>query len=401
MTISTIEKRYTTPKLNKGVKPATIQKGSTLAKELAKNDWYISYSFNGKQVKVKKGLNRITDHLEKQLEADSLLLSIKNDLAQGYNPFNPSEYLTKVEKQNIGLADAIVQFIDYHEKHYTKKKTIQSYHSKLKALLAEYPKVSLQDLTLKQLENFIVKNIDKHDGYSHNTVKFAKRTFSTFFAVMIKLNYITRNTYIGFNPKIKSFKQTKDSHVAYDNKQLVAVMKRLDSTDSFGALFCRFVYNTLLRPSEIRGLKVGDINLTTNIITVRAVTKKVAGNNPENDYIGIVDSFIPTLKALALQDQNPDHYIFGNDGKMFTTQPSGTNTAYYKLTSALKFLKLDNKGLDLYSFKHTSNENRFNEGWKPSEIMKANRHTTINQTDTYLKGLTKRTDISKLTLKAI
>ena len=62
---------------------------------------------------------------------------------------------------------------------------------------------------------------------------------------------------------------------------------------------------------------------------------------------------------------------------------------------ALKILNLDNKGYTLYSFKHFSNLQRFHAGWTIAEIMKANRHSSITMTETYLKNINKVTDISK------
>lgn len=396
-----MEKKYTEPKLNKAKEVTLIPKGSTKAKEQAKNEWYISYSFNKKQYKVKGGINRITDHLEKQLEADSLLLSIKNDLANGYNPENKTEYLKKVEKLNISLKDAITKFLEYYKNNYKKKKTIQSYHSKLKAFLSEHPKALLEEITLNDLEEFVRKNINKENGYAQNTVKFTKRTFSAFFNKMVKQGYIQTNTYLGFETDIKSVKSGKEVHKTYNDKQLKDIMSYLDAKDPYGALFCRFLYHTLLRPSEIKQLKVGDINLSRKLITVRASTKKVIGNNPKDDPIKIILNFLPTLEQLDLDKQNPNDFIFGAGGKLFQQTKVGENTPYNKLIKALEHINLTKQGYDLYSFKHTSNVNRYNEGWTRIQIQSANRHSTPEQTDTYLRGLAEQTDISELNLNPI
>ena len=77
--------KYTTPKLNKGKAPISIQKGSSKQKELAKNIWYVSYTYEGKQFKVKSNLNRIKDPNEKELQGEILLESIKKEIERGFN----------------------------------------------------------------------------------------------------------------------------------------------------------------------------------------------------------------------------------------------------------------------------------------------------------------------------
>ncbi|HEY4194525.1 MAG TPA: hypothetical protein VGM63_03260, partial [Mucilaginibacter sp.] len=86
-------RKYTTPVIKKGNEATFIPKGSSKLAETAKNVWYVEYYYNGKQVRVKGGLNyHNNDHLKKQYEADVLLQSIKNDLANGFNPTNPMAF---------------------------------------------------------------------------------------------------------------------------------------------------------------------------------------------------------------------------------------------------------------------------------------------------------------------
>ncbi len=377
--------KYTIPRLHKG-KPVThVPKGSSKLKEEAKQNWYINYTYEGKQIRIKGDLNRIKDYKEKEVAANVLLESIKQDLAAGYNPNKEYEWVAQIMKDNTSLADAIPKFKTYHEKHNSRPKTIQTYLSKLNALSSFYPDILLSKITTKNLQSFVQSKIDDNT-YSQNSVKSAKRIFSTFFNVCIQLDLMQANPLAGFDKKIKSSKITDDKHTPFSDNDLKTILEYLDTNDKYAAFFCRMIYYTCLRPAEIRGLKVGNINLKNRSITIPSNVKKVTTNDTD-EVIEVNDSFMPFLVALNLH-KYPDHYFLtGSTINIVGETKVGENTPYNKLVAALDKLKLNQKGYDLYSFKHTSNIRKYKSGWSLAEIMKANRHTSVTTTDIYLKKL--------------
>lgn len=382
---------YTTPKLNKGKAPLSIPRGSSKLKELAKNVWYVSYTFEGKQYKVKDNLNRIHDHVKKELAGEILLESIKQDLENGFNPLKPLEWTERLLKETTSLGEAIKQFKNYHLIHNSRQKTIQTYLSKMNALSEYFPEIIVSNITTKNLQDFIKSKIT--DGtYSQNSVRSAKRIFSTFFNVCTKLDLIQTNPMNGFDGKIRSIKLTEDRHVPFSDADLKTIFEYLDVNDKYSAFFCRMIYYTCLRPSEIRGLKIEDINIESNRITIPASVKKVTVNS-ENDYLDINLSFVPVLHELNLRQYPSHYYLVGSSTNIIGEKRIGENTPYNKLISALKKLGLNEKGYDLYSFKHTSNIKKYIDGWTLSQIMKANRHTNISTTEIYLKKLGQFVDI--------
>jgi len=180
-------RKYSTPVLKKGKEIITVPKGSSKVIEQAKQTWYVQYMYEGKQIRVKNGLNRVKDHVEKAYEADVLLNSIKEDLKNGFNPLNPSDYIENIRKEYITLKNAILEFEAYHIKHSSKSKTISTYLSKLNGLADQYPNILLKDITTKHLEEFVLEKI-KIGKFANDSVKSAKRIFNTFFDVMVKLN---------------------------------------------------------------------------------------------------------------------------------------------------------------------------------------------------------------------
>ena len=198
--------KHTAPRIVKGKKPTNIPKGSTLEKELAKNIWYVNYSFNGKQYRVKEGLNRIHDHKEKSLPSRSVTAKYKSRFSQWVRTEKPEMFLEQVAKQTITLADAVKRYLSDLGQH-ARPKTVQTYDSKLRYLVEAYPYKQLKDITTKDIEKYIRGKIhaterakmvisgktielDKIIQWSPNTVKAARRIFTSFF------NWCTSEQYI-------------------------------------------------------------------------------------------------------------------------------------------------------------------------------------------------------------
>jgi len=408
-------RKYTTPVIKKGKEITSVPKGSSKLAEAAKNVWYIEYYYNGKQVRVKGGLNyHNDDYLKKQYEADVLLQSIKDDLANGFDPTNPKAFFEQTQKELLPLTDAIAIFKDYHLKHQSRSKTVGTYMSKLNALSAFFPGALLRDMTTQKLENFVQAKIN--DGtYAHNSVKSAKRIFGTFFNVMVKLGYTTSNPKEGFDKKIKSTKEVAEKHTPYTDHDLKRVFEYLDTNDKFGAFFCRLIYYTCIRPGEIRGLQLRDINLSNGIITIRASIKK-NNNDNKNQIVDIDRNLIKEIEKLNIDQYPKNYYLTGSTINIIGETQVGVNTPYDKLMAALNNIdkqdvidnprikageRIINQGYDLYSFKHTSNIKKYNAGWTLSQIMKANRHGSISMTEIYLKKLGTFTDTKHLEVPAI
>lgn len=412
---------YTIPRINKGKEPNTV-KGSTKKKEWVKNSWYVSYSFRGKQYKEKDGINRIHDYDERLEAAEVLRQSLEDDLKKGYDPTNPLAYQAQLAKQSITLAEAVKNYLS--NTAHLRKSSVDSYTSKLRHLVKAYPNICLKDLTSEDIEDYIRSQIDKTEfdekftngewltldsvtQWTPATVDAAVRIFTTFFLWCTK----KKQSYISESPmkhidknRIKSTVEAEDTNIPYTEDDLQTVMAHLDEHDPFVAFFCRFVYYTLLRPREICGLRVKDIDLVRKQITVPlAIAKTMKKKNPKPETIDIVPQFFPLIENLNLHQYQHDYYVVSADEtKIVGTKWLDPEKPYKRLVNHLKTLELQGKGYTLYGLKHTSNILRFkSRTWELDDIMKANRHADLQMTMKYLKDITRTTDIANKEVPSI
>lgn len=409
---------YTTPTLVKGKKPMRIPKGSTLEKEWAKNTWYVNYTYNGKQHRIKGNINRIKDPKEKAYQGEVLLQSIKDDLKNGFNPQNPDAFIAKVTQENILLNDAIDQYLS-ELKTYARSKTVQSYQSKLRYFAEAFPNKLVKSFTSTEIERYIYSKIhsstparlfmndrsielSKAIQWTPNTVRSAKGIFRAFFQWCIANKY-----FIGDNPaskmeakRIRSEIASKPRHTPFSKEDITMLMEYLDTTDKPIAFFARFIYSTCLRPGEISKLKLSDFDPIKNqIIIPLKVTKNT--KKIEVERIDIEPNFQTELKKLELEKYPKQYFFTGDTDTIIAEKSIGSNTAYKRFVKALKALGMEGKGYTLYSFKHFSNLQRLNNGWTLTEIMKANRHSSISMTERYLKDINRQTDISTKEIPSI
>jgi len=247
--------------------------------------WHVEYYFNGIRYRLSEGINRIKDLTKREKEAEDLLLNITKDLEDGFNPEKPDEYILKLFGENISLDKAISKFLEYHKKLGSRKKSIQSYASKLKYLNLFFKGISLKMITTNDLENYFFHKINvtetivyvddcgitktiKTVKWSQKTVKGAKAVFIAFFNWSLKKKYIDINPFNSFDKLIKSKKETEEKHVPFSDEDAKAIMEQLDKTDKLGALFCRFIYGTCVRPSELRKIQLKHINIESKTMRI-------------------------------------------------------------------------------------------------------------------------------------
>lgn len=383
---------YTEPRLYKGKEPKKRTKQAL--QEQAAQEWYVDFKFNGQRIRKSNGLNRIRDYDAKFKAFEALRNSYSKLLASGYNPVDDEEN-AQLRKDMIGLSatEAVAEFLKSHREKGSKTKTIQSYESKLNYFAGHFGKTKVDKINDNDVTRFLIK-VAKDNKWSNKTYNNARLIYAGLF------NFLKQERYINDNPlafvKTKSVAKTK-KHAIFSDKDIQIIMEYLKEHDPYLHFFCISLYNTCLRPNELRHVVLNDIDLDKRVLTVRADIAK----NKKDALLPIPPAYYQELARLNIDRYPKEYYLTGDTTNIIGKHPTSNNVQYKRLIKHLRHLKLDNKNYTLYSFKSYSNVKRVESGWSLADIMKVNRHSSIGMTEIYLKDLTKTTDIQNKDLPAI
>jgi len=394
--MKTAEITYTTPKLFKGKKIDLVPKGSTKAREEAKQSWYIEFFFydpatrNMERFRFSKNLNRVKDPKEKLILFTELLETYIEALDGGWSPIDERSN-DKLKRQivSLSLEEGKVLFEGYHEAKGTRKKSIQSYLSKVNMFInyySEHKKVT--EISDYEITHFLDhhEQTEKWMGVTYNNARISLNNY---------FRYLKKNKYIEINPVTDTETRRKlatESHQVFSDADFKSIMDWLQANDPYCLLFVRMIYYTCIRPKELRYLQLKFINLESNTITIPASIAK----NKKSLPVNIDPSLRKELDKLDIPKYPREYYLLGSPDNFIAGQKIGENTPYERFQKCLKTLKLKDKNYTLYSFKHFSNVKKFKAGWTLAEICSANRHSSLVETETYLKDLLKFVQSGKL-----
>jgi len=253
-------------------------------------------------------------------------------------------------------------------------------------------------------ERFLLRRVNRAfvDSYlKHLTdvMGIAPKTYNVYVSTMHNIFEVLRKTdhklFPNRNPfaDIEKQRTTSRKHAAYSNAQLAKFKEVIEPTDPQLMLFLHFIYFTLARPKEIMLLKVGHIRMDIRKILF-------SGDDAKTDieeYVGINDTFAAIIESSGILKASPNAYVFTQ-----AQQPGmvllGKKYFYKRFCvhlEALEFRSL-NPNYTMYSFKHSGAIGLFLATKDPYLLQTQLRHTTLEQTQVYLKDLGVFTDHSAL-----
>jgi integrase len=394
--ISSSKIPVTTPFINTGKQPTRIPRGSSKLRELAKNRWYIEFYFpddkSGKMVRIRlsKQLNRIKDYQEKLDAFSHLLNSCTTSLNEGWNPIANQERPIKIDIESqytLYLGEAILKFLEYHKSKGNRPKTIGSYKSKLKLFLSH-----VGDIDVTTINDFLITDFlntcESTRQWTGVTYNFARITLNNLFVYLKRYKHVNGNPATG----IESRKEIKtEMHQVFSDEDFTKIMDWLKQNDPYTLMFVKTIYYTCIRPKELRQTKLKYINMDYDRIIIPATISK----NKKAIPVQLDETLKSELMSLKVQDYPSEYYLFGDINNIIGPTMIGENKPYNRFQVCLKSLSLTGKNYTLYSFKHLSNVRKYLAGWTIAEICAANRHSSLVETETYLKDLIKFIPVTK------
>ena len=393
--ISSAQVRFTTPFINTGKPPVRIPRGSSKLAELAKNKWCVEFYFldkeNNKMVRVRssKQLNRIKEYREKLDSFSELLTVCVEALNNGWNPLKVIKPIKEQRNDcsDILLSDAIEDFLDYHKSKGNRPKTVSSYKSKLKLFLEHHGNGAIREIRDVHITDFL-NTLEKRKKWTGVTYNYARIVVNNLFVYLLRYKNVEKNPATG----LESRKEIKtELHQVFSDNDFLQIMSWLRENDPYTLLFVQCIYYTCIRPKELRQTQLKFIDLINNRITIPATVAK----NKKAMPVQIDISLKYELIKLKIESYPKEFYLFGDVTNVIGRTTIGVNTPYYRFQVCLRNLKLTGKNYTLYSFKHLSNVRKYLAGWTIAEICAANRHSSLVETETYLKDLIKFIPVTK------
>ena len=185
------------------------------------------------------------------------------------------------------------------------------------------------------------------------------------------LKYLSVHRFPAENSLLKARKQEEVLHKPV--KDLEGVLGRIKAYNSNLYLCCLLAYGCLLRPHrEIRLLTWGDFSEDLSFI-------RLSGDRVKNKRNRIVP--VPSYVREALLPDKPEVNIFSSSITPF-------NESYFSnLWKKFKRLHIIEKGVTLYSFRHTAAIDIYTRTGSLSKLQKAMGHSSLAVSLTYLRGL--------------
>lgn len=343
--------------------------------------WYISYYVKHPQsgeLRLKRmKVNRIKPIMERRKFAKQLVHDINLKLANGWNPFIEQE----APKAHHKLFEVFDHFL--RDKKDLRPDTLRSYRNDLKILKEWIQENNKRDMYAILFDHHMAVRLMDDLYQTRNIGSRRYNNYLVFYRLLF--NWMIAHLYVKTNPfeGIKKKQEAPKKRVMDINyKTRLRIKKYLLSHHPRYYLMVLFAYHCLLRPKEIVEIRIGDIDLKKQTITVRAEVSK----NKQERVAAIPDVMIEFVKNSIKDLQIARHkwYLFSNDDFKPGNKRANRRDLNRYWEGMRTKLKLD-KYLQFYSLRDAGIIQMLKDGRDPKEVMEQADHSSIAVTNVYVK----------------
>jgi site-specific recombinase XerD len=349
-----------------------------LPAELRENkQWYVRYyaknPATNKLHRVIIRLDRIKSLTERRRYGKRLVSEINKKLEMGWNPF--------LEQTNTKSYHNIYSVFETYLKvkeRELKEQSIRCYKSDVK-ILTEFLEKKDGKREMYVL-SFTQSVANEFMNYMYVIRGVSERRYnSMLITCKVLFTWMVQNNYINVNPfshlKKKKTKEKKREVIPSDVRLLIK--NHLEKRDKHFLTFLLIEFYSLLRPNEILGLRISDIDVSKQIITVRAEVSK----NSKLRIATIPDVLTDYIRELNLERFEKNMFVFSDDLLPGTSrkQVKYAGRRWLKLRKELK-LKQE---YQMYSLRDSGIINLLQSGISPEEVAKQADHHSLAITSVY------------------
>ena len=345
-------------------------------------EFYAYYPPTGSMRRKRIKLNHLHTKTLRKRRANELMARLVRLLADGWSPWDDMENDGIVIFQDA-LADYRAHIRHDYNIKLLKESSFNTYQSYLKML----------DL---YLETHPVKFVDQFD-YNFMTAfldwilyerRNTARTYNNYCGFLVTLcEFFVKKKYLAHNPALEIRKIPKSrvekKRELFTSEDLTELFRRLLRVDKKFLLACYFEYYCMIRPNELWHLKVADVDIYRQTVSVSAKISK----SSRADIVTLPRIVIDLYLELGIDAKPHNCYIFGEH---FETCPTAGHKKMFShywerriVSPRGLFPELKSKHVCFYSLKGTGITNMLENNLPSIMVQHQARHKHLTTTEIY------------------
>ena len=334
-----------------------------------------------KKIKLQRLLCRYSSKTEAKKHINNIVVALNMKLSTGWNPY----FMGEDARLYTPLQDVVEKYKEDIKRN-VRPDTCRVYISFINIFCEWMEKTSPNIYSSMVTHTLVAKFMDYiynerkglgEKNISNKTYNNYIKNGSAFFSWMVDKCYCKENHFT----KIKSKKKEDKLRILVPEETREKITKYLLSKNSNYLIMLKLIYNSLIRPKEIRNLLISDISLAKGQITVR---KEVAKNGKER-IVPMTPDLIKDFLKLNLQSHTPNCYVFGTNFVPGITKL--TDDFMHKFWAKMRIeLKLP-KEMQQYSLRDSGMFDMIKSGIDPLSVQQLADHHSLEMTTIYTKHI--------------
>lgn len=277
--------------------------------------WYVDFfaydPSRGAMRRKKFMLDRYKEKKARRVMASELICGLVAKLKAGWNPF-VNGTRTRAFTPWASVMERYRQYLETSvAKNQLKAKTAYDYQSRLRQMELFQEETGNR---LQQPADFGRAWVTDYLDYLLYDKDVTPRTRNNHRTWLSTLGaWLTEKQYITLNPVdgIPMLREQEKKREPLSRRQLQQLKEYLTKTDNRRYLLaCMMVYYANIRPEELRNIRLGDISIERQTVTVRADISK----NRKTQTVGLHDSIVRLMIALkTFEGTTNEDYLFGHE----------------------------------------------------------------------------------------
>ena len=373
MPVSEVKKEIVKSCLTSNFLPAMLReyKSGWIVEYYAENP--LTKKLERKKLRLNKLVSRYKSVKDARMHASKIVMAINIRLSTGWNPF-----FTDDDARLFTSIDVVREKFLQEKTKELREDAMRSYSS-LAAIFSKWLKTAtnieyfsmINRITAVKFMDYVYSERNVSARSYNNYIKFCR----CFFNWAKEKCYTKENPFESIRTKMK---EEKKRIIIPQDTRLQVVDYLLSSPEERNYLIAlKLVYSVLLRPAEIRKIKIENVNLINKTITIPSSVSK----NKKQRIVSLTDDVAASLESLNLHTYPASYFVLGQG--LIPNSVILSNT--YLLRRWVKIREKLNlpPEMQLYSLRDTGIFDMLKSGIDPLSVKQHADHHSLEMTTLY------------------